>query len=200
MLTVVCYSPNSFCLILSLNSTLATKHLRAILTLILTNSEVRKLLSDFSVIGRDLLSRGASKLAVAVAPSDEQLRNVDQSAPNDQFITTGGHISGPSETPVPEARIPGTERSLEMHPKEDQARMVKPDGTQRPIGEVRDQAMGQYEQAKSQVEPLGDQAANKAAIQAQEVADAGSPVEVEEKKTSMLDKMRQIRVQCFFFL
>jgi len=176
---------------------LAVKHLRTLLTLILTNSEVRKLLSDFSVIGRDLLSRGASKLAVAIAPSDEQLRNVDQSAPHDQFITTGGRVAGPNETPVLEARIPGTERSLEMHPKESQARM-NADGTQRPIGEVRDQTLSEYEQAKSEAEPLGNKAATKAAGEVQEVADAESPEGVDEKKKGMLGKIRQLRVQCYF--
>jgi hypothetical protein len=41
----------------------AVRHLRTILSLILTNSEVRELLSDFSLIGRDLLARGASNPA-----------------------------------------------------------------------------------------------------------------------------------------
>lgn len=44
----------------------AIRHLlRTILSLILTNSEARKLLPDFSLIGRDLLARGASKAADA---------------------------------------------------------------------------------------------------------------------------------------
>jgi hypothetical protein len=46
---------------------LAVRHLRTILSLVLTNSEVRKLLSDFSLIGRDLLTRGASKLLIVSA-------------------------------------------------------------------------------------------------------------------------------------
>lgn len=131
-------------------------------------------------------------MASTVGPSDELLRNVDQSAPNDQFITTGGRVAGPNETPVFETAIPGTGKTLEMHPKEDQARLVDPDGTQRPVGEVRDQALGQYEQAK-------DQAATSAASQAQEVAEGDSPLEVEEKKKGMMGRMRQIRVYCFFF-
>jgi hypothetical protein len=181
-----------------LSSILAVKHLRTVLNLILTNSEVRKLLSDFSVIGRDLLSRGASKVAATIGPSDEELRNVDQSAPNDQFITKGGRVADPNETPVLEVQIPGNETTLEMHPKEDQARMVNPDGTQRPIGEVQDQALGQYEQAKGQAVPLAMQVKTSAVSQAQEVADTDSPLEVDEKKKGMMGRMRQIRVECFF--
>ena len=41
----------------------AVRQLCTIHSLILTNSEVRKPLSHFSLIGRDLLARGASKAA-----------------------------------------------------------------------------------------------------------------------------------------
>lgn len=78
----------------------AAQHLRTILSLILTNAEVRKLLSDFSVIGRDLFARGAMKAAEAARPDEERLRTVDDSAPNDRFHTEGGRVAGPNETPV----------------------------------------------------------------------------------------------------
>jgi hypothetical protein len=139
-------------------------------------------------------------VASVVGPSHEQLQNVDQSAPNDQFITKGGRPADPNETPVFGVGIPGTERHLEMHPKEDQARIVDPDGTQRPIGEVRDEALGQSEQAKDQALPSANQVTASAANQAQEVAEGDSPLEVDEKKKGMMGRMRQIRVYCFFFL
>lgn len=97
----------------------AVQHLRTILSLVLTNSEVRKLLSDFSLIGRDLLARGAAKAADGLRPDQEALANVDQSAPNDQFITEGGRVAGPNETPVLEARVPGTDHTVTQHPKDD---------------------------------------------------------------------------------
>lgn len=78
----------------------AVTHLRTLLSLILTNAEVRKLLSDFSVIGRDLLARGASKVAESARPDEEELRQVNDSAPNDRFVTEGGRHAGPDETPV----------------------------------------------------------------------------------------------------
>lgn len=78
----------------------AVQHLRTLLSLILTNAEVRKLLSDFSVIGRDLLAKGASKVAEKARPDEERLQQVDDSAPNDTFVTEGGRHAGLDETPV----------------------------------------------------------------------------------------------------
>jgi hypothetical protein len=66
---------------------LAFQQLRTILLLVLTNSEVQKLLSDFSLISRDLLARGASKAADSLA---QIKRHVDETAPQDQFIMEGG--------------------------------------------------------------------------------------------------------------
>ena len=96
---------------------LAVRHLRTILSLVLTNSEVRKLLSDFSLIGRDLLARGASKAADSLRPDQEALAHVDDSAPQDQFITEGGRKVGPTETPVPEAKV--LDHTVTQHPKDD---------------------------------------------------------------------------------
>ncbi|KAI0057660.1 hypothetical protein BV25DRAFT_1970625 [Artomyces pyxidatus] len=62
----------------------ALHHLRTLLTLVATNSEVRKLLSDFSVIGRDILARAASHAAESVRPDQDALNNVDRPAPSDQ--------------------------------------------------------------------------------------------------------------------
>ena len=78
----------------------AVQHLRTLLSLVLTNAEVRKLLTDFSVIGRDILARTASKVADKARPDEEQLRRVDESAPRDKFVTEGGRLAGPDETPV----------------------------------------------------------------------------------------------------
>ncbi|KAK1217909.1 hypothetical protein PQX77_019418 [Marasmius sp. AFHP31] len=56
----------------------AIKHLRTLLTLLLTNSEARKLVSDFGLVGRDLLSKTLVKAAEGVAPNEERLRGVDE--------------------------------------------------------------------------------------------------------------------------
>ena len=86
---------------------LAVRHLHTILSLVLTNSKVRKLLSDFSLIGRDLLARDASKAAGRLRPDSEALAHVNDSAPQDQFLIEGGRKVGPNETPVPAAKVPG---------------------------------------------------------------------------------------------
>ena len=78
----------------------AVKHLRTLLSLVMTNAEVRKLLTDFSVIGRDILARTASKVADKARPDEEALRRIDESAPENQFVTEGGRRVGTDETPV----------------------------------------------------------------------------------------------------
>ncbi|KAI0954376.1 hypothetical protein AcV7_007628 [Taiwanofungus camphoratus] len=97
----------------------AVQHLRTLLALVLTNAEVRKLLADFGVIGRDLLARGASKVADAARPDEERLRTVDDTAPKDQFVSADGRTVGPDETPVLEARIPGTSTTIAQHPRDE---------------------------------------------------------------------------------
>jgi len=95
----------------------AIRHLRTLLSIILTNSEVRKLLSDFSVIGVDLLYKQATHLAQKIAPTDEELRNVDRSAPHQEFVTEGGRPVGPEQSPVPELSVDGTSKTLRLHPE-----------------------------------------------------------------------------------
>ncbi|KAF8060656.1 hypothetical protein FPV67DRAFT_301524 [Lyophyllum atratum] len=137
---------------MSEDSRQAVQHLRTLLSLILTNSEVRKLLSDFSLIGRDLLSTGLSKAAELAAPPQEAMANVDASGPQDEFITEGGRRAGPNETPVLEARVPGTEAKIKHHPKQDSdARIVGADGKERSVGEVRDMVGEEKEKAKGGV-------------------------------------------------
>ncbi|PCH43513.1 hypothetical protein WOLCODRAFT_164502 [Wolfiporia cocos MD-104 SS10] len=94
----------------------ATQHLRTLASLVLTNAEVRKLVSDFGIIGRDLLAHGASKAAELARPDEERLRQVDEPAPDHKFISEGGREIGPNETPVPEARVPGTEHRIAQDP------------------------------------------------------------------------------------
>ncbi len=130
----------------------AVQHLRTLLSLVLTNAEVRKLLGDFSVIGRDILARGASKIADKARPDEERLRRVDDSAPRDQFVSEGGRLVGPDETPVSicafsvglprlimypqvlEARIPGTGTTVAQHPREELGQGAK---VKQENGEVR---------------------------------------------------------------
>ncbi|KAF8813294.1 hypothetical protein BYT27DRAFT_7239437 [Phlegmacium glaucopus] len=169
-----------------LNETL--QYLRTLLSIILTNSEVRGLFFDFSVIGADLLSKGAAHLARRIAPTDEQLRNVDQSAPDDEFITAGGRPAAPGEMPVSELSVPSTSKTLQGHPKENEARIVDADGTKEGVGEASQQAQEQYSELKDPAGQIGAEADHKV----KDYADTDSPQEAEEKKIGMREKMRQI--------
>lgn len=86
----------------------AVKHLRTLFTLVLTNSEARKLLADFAYIGRDLFAHGAAKVAESARPPRDRMDRVDEPAPRDQFVTEGGRKvdANSGETPVLEANIP----------------------------------------------------------------------------------------------
>ncbi|PPQ90960.1 hypothetical protein CVT25_015686 [Psilocybe cyanescens] len=202
------------------DSEMAVKHLRTLLTLILSNSEVRKLLGDFSLIGRDLLARGAAHTAASLAPHPDALARVDESAPNDQFITEGGRVAGPGETPVLEARVPGTDATVRAHPHDDApggARIHTKDNAEgKPIGHVYNEAQGVKEGAKQQafnkagevvddpskLEPVKQQALGAkedakgtAQEHVRDVQEADDPqAEAEKKKGGVMGRVRQMRV------
>ncbi|KAI0781790.1 hypothetical protein C8Q75DRAFT_790036 [Abortiporus biennis] len=173
----------------------AVQHLRTLLSLILTNAEVRKLLSDFSVIGRDILARGASKLADAARPDEERLRNVDQSGPSDKFVTEGGRYAGQDETPILEARVPGTDTTVKQHPKEDIGRgatVVQGDGTEKSGDQVaqegrqkRDELVDRGTEARRQRDDIND------TVDGSVVPDNRD--EAEAKKGGLMNKMRGVR-------
>jgi hypothetical protein len=81
----------------------AARHLRTLGDLIATNSEVRKILSDFSVIGRDILARTASHVAESVRPDQDALTKVDRPAPLDQFEAADRRQAGPNGSPEGQA-------------------------------------------------------------------------------------------------
>ncbi|KAG1854482.1 hypothetical protein DFJ58DRAFT_727914 [Suillus subalutaceus] len=148
---------------------IAVRHLRTILSLILTNSEVRKLLSDFSVIGRDLLAKGASKVAESLRPGEEELSRIDEAAPQDEFVTKNGRKAGPSETPVLEAKVPGTDTVVEHHPRDDDATVTTGDGSQKSgkqivgegravVDDVKDNAKDKASQALDTAQEKADKA------------------------------------------
>lgn len=129
----------------------AVQHLRTLLNLILTNSEARKLLSDFGIIGRDLLARGAGKVAEALRPDEEGLTRVDHAAPQDQFVTEGGRVVGPGEKPVLDAKLP-FDTSLKHDPDAPQP-TVERHGEVRGVGDVVDSGRQQFYGAKGAVDP-----------------------------------------------
>ncbi|KAG6890844.1 hypothetical protein C0992_012483 [Termitomyces sp. T32_za158] len=124
----------------------AIRHLRTLLSLVLTNSEVRKLFSDFSLIGRDLLSTSLQKASSHIGPTREELAHVNEPGPDNQFITEGGRPVGQGETPVMEARVPGTETKIKEGGGE--ARVRSEDGGERGLGDVREALHDEKEKVK----------------------------------------------------
>ncbi|KAF9235766.1 hypothetical protein BU15DRAFT_89476 [Melanogaster broomeanus] len=129
----------------------AVQHLRTILTLISTNSEVRKLISDFT--------------AEALRPDEAALARVDEPAASDEFATKEGRKAGPSEAPVLDVKIPGTDMSVE---------------------EGQERAQG----AKGSVEQQVDRARQEGTL---DVGPETSPEEVEVKKRSLKERLKGVR-------
>ena len=129
----------------------AVQHLRTLLNLVLTNSEARKLLSDFGVIGRDLLARGAIKVSENLRPDEEQLARVNHSAPQDQFITEGGRATGPGEKPILDAKLP-FDANFKHDPDAPQP-TVGMRGEVRGVGDVIDSGRQQLSEARGAVDP-----------------------------------------------
>ncbi|KAL7283990.1 hypothetical protein ACG7TL_001263 [Trametes sanguinea] len=174
----------------------AVQHLRTLLSLVLTNAEVRKLLTDFSVIGRDILARTASKVAEKARPDEERLRQVDESAPRDQFVSEGGRLVGPDETPVLEARIPGTDTTVVQHPREELGHGAK---VKQGNGEVKSGAEAINEAQQRKDEAI-ERAKEEAQRQKEDVNNAvgGDPVpdnreDAEAKKSGLMGKLRGMK-------
>jgi hypothetical protein len=129
----------------------AVQHLRTLLNLILTNSEARKLLSDFGIIGRDLLARSAVKVAENLRPDEERLGKVDHSAPQDQFVTEGGRVAGPGEKPVFDTKLP-FDTSFKHDPDAPQP-TVERRGEVRGVGDVIDSGRQQFSDVRGAVDP-----------------------------------------------
>lgn len=134
----------------------AVHHLRTLLNLILTNSEARKLLSDFGVIGRDLLARSAAKVAETLRPDEQRLAQVNHSVPQDQFVTEGGRVAGPGEKPILETKLP-FDASFKHDPDAHQP-TVERRGEVRPVGDVIDSGRQQYSNVRGTVDPITSEA------------------------------------------
>ncbi|KAL6864235.1 hypothetical protein J3F83DRAFT_154506 [Trichoderma novae-zelandiae] len=63
----------------------ALEGLRTLGTLLITNGQFRKLLKDATVLVRDMVGDGATNVASRVRPSDEELRHMDEPAPDNTW-------------------------------------------------------------------------------------------------------------------
>lgn len=83
---------------------LAAEHLRTLGKLIFTNSEFRKILKDASFLGRDVLADGLSKAANGARPTEQQLADVDDPAPSNQWEGANG-VTADHTTGVPRTEV-----------------------------------------------------------------------------------------------
>jgi hypothetical protein len=105
----------------------AARHLRTLGDLIATNSEVRKILSDFSVIGRDILARTASHAAERVRPEQDALSKVDRPAPSDHFEAAGSSQAGLNGTSEDQVRSASQTADDVQHSEVTEAKAVTDD-------------------------------------------------------------------------
>ncbi|KAI9059164.1 hypothetical protein FKP32DRAFT_1580513 [Trametes sanguinea] len=175
---------------------IAVQHLRTLLSLVFTNAEVRKLFADFGVIGRDLLARGAEKVAVKARPGEDELRKIDEPAPEHTFYTEGGRQVGPNETPVPEVQVPGTDIRVAHHPRADDpaagTKIQKGDEVKRG-----DEALAEAQQKK---EEFKSQAQIEAERQKEDVKQRAAPdqppqdeADVQTRKNKLQEKWGDVK-------
>ncbi|KAF8528371.1 hypothetical protein BU17DRAFT_73458 [Hysterangium stoloniferum] len=126
----------------------AAHHLRTLLSLFLTNAEARKLISDFSVIGRDLLVRSAD----AIRPDEEALNRVDEPVSPNQpaFLDRSGKtgLSSGEEEKLKKARGAGGNAASEIIEQAKTARQeaqeAKAKGSNGDIGGVKKEVKGRF--------------------------------------------------------
>jgi len=126
----------------------AASHIRTLVTLFLTNTELRKILADTGIVSRDLLSKATKKAAGTLAPHEDRLRSVDEPVRTEEEGTAGKFVSfdeegrrheiGTDQTPSLGGQIPlpGTEgpdghpdrARVHMDPRNDSAPGVQRDG------------------------------------------------------------------------
>ncbi|BGP33691.1 hypothetical protein JCM10296v2_005495 [Rhodotorula toruloides] len=155
----------------------AVTHLRTLGKLIFTNSEARKLLKDIGLLGRDVAADAAVKAAEVARPDQDQLRQVDEPAPSNQWVGPNGEVRDHTD-PVPDTGLQGMKE--EAYRKKDQAYQAKEEAK----GEMRDRAsnvasaadQGQQSQAGPATGHIGSasDAANAAQSTADSVAQSGT--------------------------
>jgi len=121
----------------------AVQNLRVIAKLLFTNSEVRKLLSDVTVLGRDVAADAAQNAANKARPHEDSLRNADEPGPDSQWIGPDGEKRGPHD------RVPDTG----IGAKVDQAKQKKEEVKQDARQQAEEQRQRSEQRANNEVDP-----------------------------------------------
>jgi len=154
----------------------AAKHLRVLLTLFVTNAEVRKLAKDLGFVCRDIFATTASRAADKARPSQEQLDQVDREAPSKQWVGPDGKTLGPNDTP--EIQMKGPDGSqVRYNPKDapGNAQVRDTDGNTHSAGGLYNKAQEKKEEARQQKEENKGEAKEQLKSHAQDVASNRNP-------------------------
>ncbi|RXK41203.1 hypothetical protein M231_01608 [Tremella mesenterica] len=154
----------------------AAQHLRVLITLFLTNSEARKIISDFGIIARDLFATGAANVAQQVRPTDEQKEKLDHEAPSKQWIGPDGKPVGANTTPELQLKGPnGAE--IRYHPKDSpsDAKVTDTSGQTRSAGQAYDQAQQAKSDLQNKAADVKESAKQQASSHADDLASSRDP-------------------------
>lgn len=155
----------------------------------MTNSEARKLLSDFSVIGRDLLSKTAAKAAETMAPSEEALRRADDPEQSNRFINEDGRPTDAAGSSTLQVPLPGTSAAVTRGADGD-TRLINGETSYGP-DDVRERGR---DVAGKSVE-TGRQAASAGRRNVEDIRSSEAPVqEAQSKKAGLMDRMKGVTV------
>lgn len=124
--------------------------LRTLGTLLITNGQFRKLLSDASVLLRDIAGDAAQKSANKVNPSDEQLQNIDRPAEDNTWHEAPDFNKENLKQQV-KSRVPIGRKDVEEAGR-DATQAANPDGSRDPADAAQRAAQDQ-QHGTSQADP-----------------------------------------------
>jgi hypothetical protein len=124
--------------------------LRTLGTLLITNGQFRKLLSDASVLLRDIAGDAAQKSANKVNPTDEELQNIDRPA-DDNTWHEAPNLDKDNFKQQLKSRVPIGKKDVEQAGR-DATQAANPDGSRDPADAAQRAAQDQ-QQGTSQTDP-----------------------------------------------
>lgn len=155
----------------------AAEHLRTLAKLIYTSSETRKLLKDISLLARDVVADAAVKVAENTRPDEEQLRQVDEAAPADEWVGPDGTTRSRDE------KVPSTG----LGEKAEEAKRL--------ASKAQDETSKVASKANSEVEDVSSTAkshAKDASSQVQSTADGTSGSNNREQASATADEGKKV--------
>ncbi|KAJ3798154.1 hypothetical protein GGU11DRAFT_682172 [Lentinula aff. detonsa] len=163
----------------------AAHSVRTLLHLLLTNSEARKLLSDFSVVGRDLLARGLGKASEGLRPDEDQLRLVDEAHRGEgKILFLSSQLCGAFSVASPEQRA----REQEEIGVDGMAKARVPSDIQDSVNAVAEEASRTQDAAQNTARDARGQE-----ISPSSPREAAEDVKEEAKKRGLMDRVKNVR-------